>query len=328
MLKYVIKRILISVLIIFGVTFITYALFRLMPDNYVYNKFAAQSQNNPNWEEQAYRVMELYGLNLGVVEGYFRWLGNALKGDFGYSFIREGMEVTQMIKDALPVSFVMSLIVTVLQLAIAIPLGIKAAVNQYGATDYITTVLTLLGISMPSFFFSGIVIKIFAVDLGWFDASLGLQSGGFSGTAFELFLNRAWHLVIPITVSTLLSLGGLMRFTRTNMLEVMSADYIRTARAKGVKKGGVIYKHAFKNTAIPLVTILAGILPGLFGGSMIIEQIFGIQGIGYWSYQATTQGDIPFVMAYVAFVSVLTVLGIFLADIMYAVVDPRVRLGD
>ncbi len=327
MFKYIVKRILISIIIIFGVTFITYSLFRLMPDNYVYNKFAAQATNNPNWQEQAARVEHLYGLDLNVISGYFHWLGNALKGDFGNSFI-DGTLVTEKIKDSLPVSFVMSLIVTVLQIAIALPLGIKAAVNQYGPTDYITTIFTMLGISLPSFFFSGIMIKVFAVDLGWFDASLGLQSGNFMGNGWELFWNRAWHLVLPIFVSTVLSLGGLMRYTRTNMLEVLNADYIRTARAKGVKKHNVIYKHAFKNTAIPLVTMFSGILASLFCGSMIIEQIFGIQGIGFQSYTATTQGDIPFVMAYNTFIALLTVLGIFISDILYAIVDPRVKLGN
>lgn len=327
MFKYIVKRILISIIIILGVTFITYALFRMMPDNYVYTKFAAQSATNPNWEEQARRVEHLYGLDLNVFVGYFQWLGNAIKGDFGTSFI-DGVSVTEKIKQSLPVSFIMSLIVTILQIVIAIPLGIKAAVNQYGPTDYITTIFTMLGISLPSFFFSGIMIKVFAVDLGWFDASLGLQSGGFQGNGWELFWNQAWHLVLPIFVCTVLSLGGLMRYTRTNMLEVLSSDYIRTARAKGVKKRGVVYKHAFKNTAIPLITMFSGILAGLFCGSMIIEQIFGIQGIGYQSYYATTQGDIPFVMAYNTFIAVLTVLGIFVSDILYAIFDPRVKLGN
>ncbi len=327
MFKYIVKRILISIIVIFGVTFITYALFRLMPDSYVYTKFAAQSATNPNWQEQAARVEHLYGLDLDVFAGYFHWLGSALQGDFGYSFI-DGASVTEKIKDSLPISFIMSLIVTVLQIGIALPLGIKAAVNQYGPTDYITTVFTMLGISLPSFFFSGIVIKVFAVDLGWFDASLGLQSSNFIGSGWDLFWNQAWHLVLPIFVSTVLSLGGLMRYTRTNMLEVLNADYIRTARAKGVKRRSIIYKHAFKNTAIPLVTMFSGILAGLFCGSMIIEQIFGIQGIGYQSYVATTQGDIPFVMAYNTFIAVLTVLGIFLSDILYAIVDPRVKLGN
>ena len=172
MVKYILKRLLIAVFVIFGVTFITYTLFRMMPDNYVWRKFEETSQSNPNWQEQALRVMELYGLNVPVVKGYFIWLGQALAGNFGTSFI-DGAEVVSKIKNAIPISFWMSLCVTILQLVIAIPLGIRAAVNQYGPADYITTVFTLLGISLPSFFFAAIMIKIFAVDLGWFDASLG-----------------------------------------------------------------------------------------------------------------------------------------------------------
>ncbi len=326
MVKYILKRVLIAIFIIFGVTFITYALFRTMPDNYVYNKFMATAQQNPHWEEQADKVMELYGLKTNIIAGYFSWLGNALCGDFGTSFI-DGMDVVDKIRQSIPVSFVMSLIVTILQLVIAIPLGIRAAVNQYGAVDYATTVFTLLGISLPSFFFAGLAIKLFAVDLGWFDASLGLLSAGFNGNGWEMFWDKAWHLILPIFVMTILSLGGLMRYTRTNMLEVLNADYIRTAKAKGVKRRNIIYKHAFKNTAIPLVTMLAGILPGLFSGSFVIEQLFGIQGIGFVSYNATVAGDIPFAMAYNLFITVFTVLGILLADIMYALVDPRVKLG-
>ena len=137
----------------------------------------------------------------------------------------------------------------------------------------------------------------------------------------------AWHLVLPIFVSVLLSIGGLMRYTRTNTLEVLSADYIRTARAKGLSEKRVIYKHAFRNTLIPLVTLLAGILPSLFGGMMITEQVFGINGIGNLAYKATTQADIPFVMGYNMFLAILSVLGTLFSDIMYSVVDPRVRLS-
>ena len=225
MVKYILKRLLIAIFVIFGVTLITYALFRLMPDDYLYNKFLAQSGTNPDWLEQYKRVVKLYGLDVSVIKGYFTWLGSALKGDFGYSFIN-GAEVISKIKRALPVSFWMNIIVTVLQLVIAIPLGIRAAVKQYGATDYITTVITLLGISLPSFFFAAIAIKIFAVDLGWFDPSLGLISTDFNGNSFQKLLDMAWHLVLPILLSVILSLGGLMRYTRTNMLEVLGADYI------------------------------------------------------------------------------------------------------
>ena len=328
MFKYIVKRILLSILILFGVSLIIYALVRMMPDNYVSSKFLAQVQQGNMTQEQFDNMMHLYGLDVPILKGYFEWLGNAVRGNFGFSFCYR-QEVGKVMGDSMMVSFAISLIATVLQLAIAIPLGIRAAVKQYGVFDYTTTVLTMLGISLPSFFFSGIMIKLFAMDLGWFDPSLGLHSPSLpvGADGMTVFWDMAWHLVLPIVVSTILGVGGLMRHTRTNMLEVLNADYIRTARAKGVSDHRVVYKHAFRNTAIPLVTMLAGIIPGLFGGSMIIDQVFGIPGIGLKAYKALTEGDIPFVMAYNMLIAVLTVVGIFLSDIMYAVVDPRVKLG-
>ena len=189
----------------------------------------------------------------------------------------------------------------------------------------------MIGISLPTYFLAAIVIKVFAVDLGWFPNS-GLVDPSatypatFAGWLAELG-DKIHHLVLPIFVSVILSIGGLMRYTRTNMLEVLNADYIRTARAKGLSEKKVIYKHAFRNTLIPLVTILAGILPSLFGGMMITEQVFGINGIGRLAYNALLEGDLPFVMGYNMFLAVLTVIGTLLSDLMYSIVDPRVNLS-
>lgn len=325
MFKYITKRLLLSILIIFGVSLLMYALLRLMPGDYVEQKFTL----NPNSEispERITAMKELYGLNDSVIVGYFKWLGKALKGDFGMSFQFDA-PVMQVIGDNMWISFLLTLIALIIYYPLGILLGVRAAVKQYSIFDYTTTVITMLGISLPSFFFSAILIKTFAFDLGWFDTSLGLVSSGMlNATEWELFWDKAWHLVLPMITVVILSIGGLMRYTRTNMLEVLTADYIRTARAKGASETTVIYKHAFKNTMIPLVTMLAGLLPGLFGGSMIIEQVFAIPGIGLKAYQALNAGDIPFVMGYNMFLAVLTVLGMLLTDIMYAVVDPRVKL--
>ena len=326
MLKYIVKRLLLSILILFGVSVIIYTLLRVMPGDYVTRKFTS----NPNatiTEERINAMKEVYGLNDSTIVGYFKWLGKAIQGDFGMSFKYE-RKVTAVIKDYMWTSFALTLLSLVIYYTLAIFLGIRAAVKQYGPFDYATTVLTMLGISLPSFFFSAILIKVFAFDLGWFDTSLGLTTPGLlSPSGWELFWNKAWHLVLPIVTVVVLSLGGLMRYTRTNMLEVLNADYIRTARAKGLSENAVIYKHAFKNTMIPLVTMLAGLLPGLFGGSMIIEQVFGIEGIGNIAYNAIDAGDIPFVMGYNMFIAVLTVFGILLADVMYMIVDPRVKIS-
>ncbi|MBR4943278.1 MAG: ABC transporter permease, partial [Clostridia bacterium] len=264
--------------------------------------------------------------NDAVIVGYFKWVAKALKGDFGMSFQFDA-PVMEVIGDNMWISFTLTLIALLLYYPLGIFLGIRAAVKQYSIFDYTTTVISMLGISLPGFFFAAVLIKVFAFDLGWFDTSLGLISSGMlNATPWEMFWDKAWHLVLPMITVVVLSIGGLMRYTRTNMLEVLTADYIRTARAKGVSENSVIYKHAFKNTMIPLVTMLAGLLPGLFGGSMIIEQVFAIPGIGLKAYQALNAGDIPFVMGYNMFLAVLTVLGMLITDIMYVVVDPRVKL--
>jgi len=186
-----------------------------------------------------------------------------------------------------------------------------------------------MGTALPSFFLSALLMNVFAIKLRIFPLQ-GLTTATkiFDKNAYiQIFLDKAWHLVLPITVLTLLSAGSLMKFTRTNMLEVLNSDYIRTARAKGLSEKTVTYKHAFRNTMIPLVTTLSGMLPGLFGGAMITETVFAIPGIGYMALRATLQGDIPFIMGYNMFLAVLTVLGMLLSDIMYMVVDPRVKLS-
>ena len=333
MAKYIIKRILISILILFGVSIILYTLLRCMPGDYVTQKFTA-NPSFENSEEKLELMKELYGLNDSIFVGYFKWLfGNptlqtrgAILFDFGTSFLYD-RPVTEVIADKMWISFALTLLSLVIYYPLAVFLGTRAAVKQYGAFDYATTVLTMIGISFPTFFFSAIVVKIFAYDLGWFDTGLGQVSGGmYNPTAWELFIDQAWHLVLPIFVVVVLSLGSIMRYTRTNMLEVLNADYIRTARAKGLSERSVIYKHAFKNTMIPMVTMLAGLLPGLFGGSMILEDFFKIDGIGRIAYTAMNAGDIPFVMGYNMFLALLTVLGMLLTDLMYVAVDPRVKL--
>lgn len=272
-----------------------------------------------------------FGEKLGaILGGYFGWLGKMLQGDLGNSFKYE-KPVAQVIGENMWISFAIAVVATILQFLIAIPLGISSATHQYSAQDYIVTIFTMIGLSLPTYFFAAIMIKLFAVDLGWLPVN-GLVSGSavfadnFVG-AMQKLGDMAYHLILPITVSVILSIGGLMRYTRTNMLEVLNADYIRTARAKGLSEKTVIYKHAFRNTLIPLATLLAGILPGLFGGMMITEQVFAIDGIGRLAYNALKDGDVPFVMGYNMFLAILTVIGTLLSDIMYSIVDPRVKLG-
>ena len=272
-----------------------------------------------------YSVANFFDKAGAVLSGYFSWLGNMLKGDLGDSFLYQ-QPVGKVISEHMWISFIISLVALVFQFAISIPLGINSATHQYSIADYSVTIITMIGISLPSFFFAALLIKIFSSWLGWFPVS-GLVSGGASSTGIAYALDVLHHLVLPMIVLVVLSIGGLMRYTRTNMLEVLNSDYIRTARSKGLSEKKVIYVHAFRNTMIPLMTLLAGILPSLFGGAMITEEVFAIDGIGRLAYKALQQGDVPFIMGYNMFLAVLTVIGTLLSDLMYAVVDPRVKLS-
>ena len=262
----------------------------------------------------------------GIQPGFMTWLSSAVHGQFGDSW-KWNVPVVQKFQEVIGLSVVMGGISFVVSMIIAVPLGILAATKQYSRTDYVITAVALVGISLPSFFFATLLKLLFSVKLGWFDL-YGLVGRDYAQlSSWGQFCDRANHLVLPIVTLVIVSIGSTMRYTRTNMLEVLNADYIRTARAKGLSEHVVIYKHAFRNTLIPLVTIIGGSLPGLFSGALITETLFSIPGIGYISYQSMVAGDIPFTMFYLSFMAVLTLVSNLLTDIMYAVVDPRVRIS-
>lgn len=278
------------------------------------------------YDEWLAQLSASYGLDQEIVPGYFTWLSGAVRGQFGDSW-KYTVPVLQKFEEVIWLSFAMGAIAFVLELIIAIPLGVIAATKQYSRTDYVITASALVGISLPTFFFATILKLIFSVHLGWFDL-YGLVGRDYASLdATGQLLDMANHLVLPIVTLVIVSVGSLMRYTRTNMLEVLNSDYIRTARAKGLSESKVIYHHAFRNTLIPLVTIIGGSLPGLFSGALITETLFAIPGIGYISYQAMVIGDIPFSMFYMTFLAILTLAGNLISDILYAVVDPRVRIA-
>ena len=327
MLKYILKRLGISIIILFGVSLIIYILVRIMPVDFVARKVSS-IQNAVLSEETVRQMYEQYGLAdgsfLGILKGYFSWLGRLLKFDLGTSFT-SARPVLDDIVDHMGVSFIVAFISIVFEYMIAIPLGVTAATHQYSIRDYVVTVLVMVGISLPSFLFGRILQSVLALRLNLFP-STGLQNAALNLTGFQLLGDYLAHITLPIITMTILNIGGTMRYTRTNMLEVLNSDYIRTARAKGLRESKVIYKHAFRNTLIPLVTMMAGVLPSLFSGAMITEQVFDLPGIGNVAYKAMIEADIPFIMGYNMFLAVLSVLGILLSDLMYAVVDPRVKL--
>ena len=319
MLKYIVKRLLLSVLILLGVSLILFTLIQNMPSSFAENKINEMNAGGAIVDQATKdAIMEMYDMSYG------EWLKRIVTLDFGESFTQM-MPVVDVIKRDMFVSFLVAAIATVLEFMIAIPLGITAATHQYSFRDYFVTVLVMIGISLPAFFFGQVLKGLFAVELGWFPSS-GLGDATQSATGLEYALEYVKYLVLPIMTVVILSIGGRMRMTRTNMLEVLGSDYIRTARAKGLKERVVIYKHAFRNTMIPLVTSLAGLLPSLFSGAIITEQIFDLPGIGNTAYDAMIVGDVPVIMGYNMFLALLSIIGVLLADLMYAVVDPRVKL--
>ncbi len=325
--KYIIKRLLYSLIIFFFVMLIIYIVLRCLPTSYLENVARQMSQRpgSKTYQEWLAQLEAQYGMDKGYLAGYLDWLKNFFSGNFGDSWFYT-VPVVEKFHDTVWLSFVMGVIVLFFEIIISIPLGILAATKQYTVTDYTVSIVALAGISLPTFFFASLLKLVFSVKLGWFDL-FGLVGRDYDRlSAWGQFLDKADHLVLPIVTLVVLSIGSLMRYTRTNMLEVMNADYIRTARAKGLDEHTVIYRHAFRNTLIPLVTILGGSLPGLFSGALITETLFAIPGIGYTSYHAMVGGDIPFSMFYLAFIAILTLLGNLIADLLYAAVDPRVRL--
>ena len=328
MFKYILKRVGLSILILVAVSLIIYFLVRLMPVDFVASNAGMNSE-----PETLEKIREQLGLQdnsfMGIIKGYFNWLGNLFEFENGFITLGktfgDNKPVSQKIIQGLPTSFVVAFVATIFEFLIAIPLGITAATHQYSVRDYVITVLVMIGISLPSFFFGNVFKAIFSELLGWFPSS-GATDASQSTTGIIGILSNFKYYVLPIFTITVLSLGGRMRMTRTNMLEVLNSDYIRTARAKGLKESKVIYKHAFRNTLIPLVTTLAGLIPALFSGAIITEKIFGRDGIGTTALALTNKGDIPFIMGYNMFLAVLSILGILLSDIMYAIVDPRVKL--
>jgi peptide/nickel transport system permease protein len=327
MRNFIIRRLLFGIFIsIFG-AMIIYTVIRLLPTSYV-ELIARQRASNPlstkTYQEWLAQLNEVYKLNVGIIPGFFGWLGNALRGNFGESW-HYGIPVTEKFSQVIWYSLIINIITFFVELFISIPLGILAARKQYSKADYAITVFALMGISLPTFFLATILKYVFAIKLGWFDL-YGL-TGRFhtSMTPFQQVLDIGYHMVLPIITLMMLSIGGLMRYTRTNMLEVLNSDYIRTARAKGLSEKVVINKHAFRNTLIPLVSYMSYLLPAMFGGALITETLFQIPGIGYVAYTAVIRGDIPFAMFYTTFILVLTQVSLIVADIMYAIVDPRVR---
>lgn len=332
MLKYSIRRLAYSAVILFFVMFIIYSLMYAMPQEYVERKatelssrYSREMKMDISSNQLVTELNDQYGIiNKGLIGGYLTWLGSAVRFDFGTSWAF-AKSCTQVFHEKIWYTFRLNIITMFFVILIAIPLGVQAARNQYGAADYSASVFSMISISLPSFFVIILLKYIFSVKLGVLPLT-GIKDAR-ELTGLAAFFDSVKHMVLPVMALTLAQIGSIMRYTRTNMLEVLSSDYIRTARAKGVPERNVIYTHAFRNTMIPLITILSTSLVGLFYGSIVTEELFALEGIGKASYDAIEYGDIPFTMFYLMFIALLTLIGNLIADLLYAAADPRVRLS-
>ncbi len=322
MLAYLIKRIFEIIPTFFGITIITFTLLHLIPGK----PTDVLTDMNPKITPEArMRLEKYYGLDKPVHVQYLMWLKRILKLDFGESFATDHRPVWDKIKERLPVTIWINILSMLLIFAVAVPIGISSAVRPYSTYDKVTTIAVFLGFATPSFWLALLLMILFGITLGWLPIS-GLKSMDYETLTFWGRLwDRVSHLILPVFTSAFGGLAGISRYMRSNMLEVIRQDYITTARAKGLTEHKVIYRHALKNAVLPIITILGLSLPALIGGSVIFENIFAIPGMGQFFYQSVMTRDYPSIMGGVTIVATLTLLGNLLADIGYAVADPRIR---
>ncbi|MBI5191254.1 MAG: ABC transporter permease [Nitrospirae bacterium] len=323
MLRYLATRTFMMVPLLFGITVISFIVIHLAPGNPV----DVATEMNPKASAQAREnLKKLYGLDKPLHVQYYNWVKRFAKLDFGDSYI-DGRPVLDKIVERLPVTISINILQLLGAFLIAMPLGILSAVRQNSFFDKATTVTVFLGFSMPSFWLGLLLMILFGVELGWLPIS-GIQSIDVTGVGwFALQWDRLQHIILIVFLGAFGGLAGISRYIRSNMLEVVNQDYVRTARAKGLTENAVIYKHALRNAMMPVITILGLSVPGLIGGSVILEYLFAIPGMGQLFWQSVTARDYPLVMGNLAIGAFLTLVGNMLADISYAIVDPRVKVS-
>jgi peptide/nickel transport system permease protein len=321
MLNYIIKRLFLMIPLLFGITLVTFIVIHLAPGNPVEVqtemslKVTAQAKEN---------LKRLYGLDKPLHVQYIDWLRRFVKFDFGKSFV-DGRKVIDKIVERIPVTLSINILSMILIFIVAIPIGVLSATKQYSLFDKLTTVFVFIGFSTPTFWLALLLMILFGVNMGILPIS-GIQSLDVSGMSFtERIIDYAKHLILPVSVSAFGGIAGLSRYSRSSMLEVIRQDYIRTARAKGLPESKIIFKHALRSALMPIVTILGLSVPGLIGGGVIFETIFAIPGMGQLFYSSTMSRDYPTIMGILVIGAILTLIGNLIADITYALVDPRLR---
>jgi peptide/nickel transport system permease protein len=324
MVSYLLRRLLLLFPLFIGITLITFVVIHLAPGEPVEMQTALSPKASAKTRQ---RLREFYGLDKPLHVQYATWLKRMVKLDFGRSFAPDGRLVIDKIKERIPVTLSINFIALILEFGLAIPIGIMAAVHRDTLLDKCITLFVFLGFAVPTFWLALLLMYIFGVKLNILPIS-GLHSLGAARMGgFAWLLDTARHLVLPLGVATFGSLAGLSRYTRATMLDVIGQDYITTARAKGLSERIVIYRHALRNALLPIITLLGFSLPGLIGGSVIFETIFAIPGMGQLFYMGVMSRDYPLVMGILVIGAFLTLAGNLLADLAYAMADPRIRHG-
>lgn len=321
MKQFIIRRLLQSIPTIIGASIVIFLAFSLAPGDFITAKFSEDPNMTP---ERLEELRALYGMDGSLTERYIRWMGGIITGDLGDSFTHR-KSVSTVINTFVWNSFLIALCVTVLQWIIAAVVGIFAALKQYSIYDSLVTLFVFIFWSFPTFFFGLLMLKWLAVDYKIFPLG-GMITTGMDYEGLAYLWDVIKHMALPVITLTLLGMGSLTRYIRTNMLEVIRQDYVRTARAKGLKERVVIFKHALRNALLPLITLMALELPGLFGGAIITEKIFNWPGIGQVVLNGIFLRDYPLIMGFTLLIALITILANILADVLYGVADPRIRL--
>lgn len=317
MKKYILRRILIMIPTLIGVSILIFFLFAAMPGDY----FDSFVRLNPS---RLAELKALYGLDQPIIKRYFIWISGVFSGNLGFS-LKYQESVTSLLNKYIWNSFIVAIVSVIISWTAALIIGVASAVKQNSWFDRITTVGVFVFMSFPSFFLGLLMIKFISVDLNILPIG-GMINTGSTTTGFTYILEVGKHMILPVTLLTLLNLGSLTRYFRSGMIDVIKMDFIRTARAKGLKEKTVIFRHALRNAILPAITLLAFELPGLFSGAIITEQIFNWPGVGHIQLEAVSTRDYPVLMSFTLLLATLTILGNLLADVLYAYADPRIRL--
>ena len=336
--KYVLKRLVYIVVVFFIVSFLMYCLFSLIPSDRARTQLEPLKQQlKPEVYEQMYRdLREQMGLDDPIILRYLRWMGLAkdkmtgefngiLEGYFGYSQMRQ-RDAIDVIKAPMGNTILFNLVTTILTLAVTIPLGIWCSVHKNSKFDQGVQAVTILGYSIPQYIIALIFVFVFAVLLRWLPVN-GAASPGANYTGIRGFADRMYYMALPIIVSVFSALGSMSRYVRASMIDALSMDCIRTARAKGVRERVVIYSHAWRNALLPVITSIIGWFLAIFSGSLILENVFSLNGMGKLYIDALNAKDAELCLAIQMFYTIVALVGNLITDLAYGLVDPRIRVN-